>query len=43
MGMLEFNKLVKIENMNEFVAHLFERSTVMRIHQEWENSSNKDG
>ena len=42
MGMLEFNKLVKIENMNDFVAHLFERSTAMRIHQEWENSSNKD-
>lgn len=39
MGILEFNKLVKIENMNDFVAHLFERSTFMRMHQEWENKT----
>lgn len=39
MGILDFNKLVKIENMNDFVSHLFERSTVMRMHQEWENKN----
>ncbi len=39
MGILDFNKLVKIENMNDFVSHLFERSTIMRMHQEWENKN----
>lgn len=39
IGLLEFNKLVRIENMNDFVSHLFERSTVMRMHQAWENKN----
>lgn len=45
MGILEFNKLVRIENMNSFVSHLFERSTAMRIHQDWQevlDSNKKD-
>lgn len=42
LGILEFNKLIKIENMNDFVSHLFERSTVMRMHQEWEDSKKSD-
>lgn len=41
LGVLEFNKLIRIENMNEFVRHLFERSIYMRMHEEWENASDK--
>lgn len=41
LGVLEFNKLIKIENMDDFIKHLFERSTYMRIHAAWEDASNK--
>ena len=33
MGLLEFNKLIRIENMNSLVSHLFDRSTALRFHQ----------
>lgn len=36
MGPLEFNKTIKIINMNEIVAHLCERSIFMRMHQSWQ-------
>ena len=38
IGLLEFNKLIRIENMNSLVSHLFDRSTALRFHQ---NVSNK--
>ena len=41
LGVIEFNKLIKIENMDDFIKHLFERSIYMRIHTEWENASDK--
>ncbi len=41
LGVLEFNKLIKIENMDDFIKHLFERSIYMRMHTEWENVSDK--
>ncbi|MBQ6960969.1 MAG: STAS-like domain-containing protein [Clostridia bacterium] len=37
MGFIKFNRIVKIENMNESVAFLCERSLYMRISEEWEN------
>lgn len=36
MGPLEFNKTFKIINMNDFVAHVCERSIFMRMHQSWQ-------
>lgn len=33
IGLLEFNKLIRIENMNSLVSHLFDRSTALRFHQ----------
>ena len=33
MGLLEFNKLIRIKNMNSLVSHLFDRSTTLRFHQ----------
>lgn len=36
LGFLEFNKSIKIENMNAVVAHLCERSVFMRMHQSWQ-------
>lgn len=37
MGLLEFNRLIRIENMNSLVSHLFERSTALRFHQNVNN------
>lgn len=36
LGPIEFNKAIKIINMNEIVAHLCERSILMRMHQSWQ-------
>lgn len=36
MGFLEFNKLIRIVNMNKIVSHLCERSIAMRMHQSWQ-------
>lgn len=41
IGIVDFNRLIKIDNMNDFVSNLFERSTYMRFHNEWENSRKK--
>ena len=38
IGIVDFNRLIKIDNMSDFVSNLFERSTYMRFHNEWENS-----
>lgn len=37
MGLIQFNQAVRIKDMNSNVSLLFERSTYMRIHNEWEN------
>ena len=36
IGPLEFNKTIKIINMNQLVSHLCERSILMRMHQSWQ-------
>ncbi len=36
LGVVEFNGLIRIKNMNETVRFLCNRSTYMRIHEEWE-------
>lgn len=41
-GFIEFNKIIKIENMNNLVAHLCERSMFMRTHQSWQDFLNVD-
>ena len=41
LGVLEFNRLIKIENMDDFIKHLFERSIYMRMHAAWEDASDK--
>lgn len=41
LGVLEFNKWIRVENMNDFVRHLFERSIYMRMHEEWEKVLDK--
>ncbi len=35
LGMIEFNELIRVKNMNETVRFLCNRSTYMRIHEEW--------
>ena len=35
LGFVEFNQLIKIKDMNETVRFLCNRSTYMRIHEEW--------
>lgn len=40
IGPLEFNKTIKIINMNEIVSHLCERSILMRMHQSWQELTN---
>ena len=42
MGFIKFNSLIRIENMNETVAFLCERSLYMRISEEWENRRTQD-
>lgn len=37
MGLVQFNQVVRIKQMNPTVSLLFNRSTYMRIHNEWEN------
>lgn len=37
LGFVNFNRIVRIENMNETVTLLCERSLYMRISDEWEN------
>lgn len=37
MGLVQFNQIVRIKNMNDTVSMLFNRSTYMRIHEEWVN------
>ena len=37
MGLVQFNQIVRIKEMNKTVSLLFTRSTYMRIHDEWEN------
>ena len=37
MGLVQFNQIVRIKEMNRTVSLLFTRSTYMRIHDEWEN------
>ncbi len=37
MGIVEFNRSIKLDNMNELVSHLCERSIDMRIHEKWES------
>ena len=37
MGIVEFNKSIKLDNMNDLVSHLCERSIDMRIYDKWEN------
>lgn len=39
IGMLEFTNSVKIRGMNDVIGHLFQRSSVMRMHKEWENAT----
>ena len=41
MGLLEFNRLIRIENMNSLVSHLFDRSTALRFHQNVNNEIDK--
>lgn len=36
IGPLEFNKTIRIINMNKLVSHLCERSILMRMHQSWQ-------
>ena len=33
IGFLQFNKLIRIKNMNSLVSHLFDRSVALRFHQ----------
>ena len=33
IGLVEFNRLIRIENMNSLVSHLFERSTALRFYR----------
>jgi hypothetical protein len=35
IGMVKFNELLKIEKMNDTIAHLCNRAIVIRMHQEW--------
>lgn len=37
MGLVQFNQIVRIKEMNKTVSLLFNRSTYMRIHDEWAN------
>ena len=37
MGLLEFNKFIRIENMDSLVSHLFDRSTALRFYQNVNN------
>lgn len=41
LGFINFNQIVRIENMNETVTLLCERSLYMRIKDEWENREEK--
>lgn len=41
IGPLEFNKTIKIVNMNDIVSHLCERSILMRMHQSWQELTDK--
>ncbi len=36
IGFVEFNRSIRIANMNKTVAHLCERSIAMRMHQSWQ-------
>lgn len=40
LGFLNFNRFIRITNMNENVSFLLERSLYMRISDEWANRSN---
>lgn len=42
IGFLKFNELVKIENMNDTVKHLCERSIAMRTHEIWSEVINQN-
>lgn len=39
MGLIKFNQIVSIKDMNETVRFLCERSTYMRIYEEWKNKA----
>ncbi len=41
IGILDFNKSLRIENMNPVVSHLCERSIFMRMHQSWQDLTEK--
>lgn len=42
MGVVEFTNLVKLDNMNDEVSHLCERSIFMRVHKDWQNLLDND-
>ena len=37
LGIIKFNSLIKVVNVNEFISYLFNRSIAMRFHQSWED------
>ncbi len=41
IGFVEFNKTIKIINMNDFVSHLCNRAIAMRLHEKWEKITDK--